>query len=91
MTVAMVINNPNGSEELYEKLPADLGVERPLGGIVHLAGPTSDGGWRVIDVWDSVEEASAFLRERFAPALRAAGVDGDPPEPEFWPIHKLMT
>lgn len=91
MTVAMVINNPNGSQELYERLRADLGVDRPLGGIAHIAGPTESGGWRVIDVWDSVEEASTFLRERFAPALRAAGVEDDPPQPEFWPVHHVMT
>jgi hypothetical protein len=91
MPVAMVIDNPDGSQELYERLRTDLGVERPLGGIVHLAGPTTEGGWRIVDVWDSVDEASEFLRERFAPALRAAGVTSDPPEPEFWPIHSIMT
>lgn len=91
MTVAMVLNNPAGSQELYERLRADLGIERPLGGTIHLAGPTSEGGWRVVEVWDSVEEASEFLQKRFAPALRAAGVDADPPAPEFWPIHNLVT
>lgn len=91
MPVAMMIDNSNGSQALYEKIRAELEIEQPLGGKVHLAGPIPDGGWRVIEVWDSVEEASEFLRERFAPALRASGADGDPPEPQFWPIHTLMT
>lgn len=91
MAVAMILDNPAGSQELYEKLKVDLGVDRPLGGIAHLAGPTTQGGWRVIEVWNSVEEASEFLRERFGPALRAAGVEGDPPQPEFWPLHDVIT
>lgn len=91
MTVAMMINNPTGSQDLYERVLAELGTETPLGGHLHLAGPTPDGGWRVIEVWDSVEDASTFLRERFAPALRAAGVTTEPPQPQFWPIHRVST
>lgn len=87
----MVIDNPAGSQELYERLRADLGIDHPLGGIMHLAGPTTEGGWRVIEIWDSVEEASQFLQERFAPALRAAGVNEAPPKPEFWPVHHILT
>jgi hypothetical protein len=91
MTVAMLIDNPNGSQELYEMLRSELGFDRPLGGKAHVAGPLPDGGWRVIEVWDSVEEASAFLRDRFVPALRAAGFTGEPPQPEFWPVHSVLT
>lgn len=91
MTVAMMINNPAGSEELYEKVMAELDTAAPLGGRLHLAGPSPDGGWRVIEIWDSAEEASTFLRDRFAPALRAAGVTTEPPQPEFWPVHNLST
>ncbi len=91
MTVAMLIDNPNGSQELYEKLRSEIGLTQPAGGKAHIAGPGPDGGWRVIEVWDSIEEASAFLRDRFAPALRAAGVTGEPPQPQFWPVHNLMT
>ena len=90
MTVAMLLDNPNGSQELYEKLRSEIGLTKPAGGTVHLAGPGPDGGWRVLEVWDSVDEASAFLRDRFAPALRAAGYTGEPPQPQFWPVHNLM-
>ena len=65
MAIAMLVDNPDGSQEVYEKVRADLGLEAPAGGIVHLAGPGPNGGWRVIEVWDSVEEASRFLKERF--------------------------
>jgi hypothetical protein len=42
-------------------------------------------------VWDTEEEARRFLRERFGPALRAAGAPGPPPDPEFWPLYRLVT
>lgn len=91
MTVAMLIDNPHGTQELYERIRAEIGLTGPAGGRAHLAGPGPNGGWRVVEVWDSIEEASAFLKDRFVPALRAAGVTGEPPQPEFWPVHNLMT
>jgi hypothetical protein len=91
MPVAMLIDNPNGSQEVYEKLRAKLEVDGPLGGVAHIAGPGPAGGWRVIEVWDSVEEASRFLKERFQPALAELGVTGEPPQPQFWPVHACLT
>jgi len=87
MTIAMLIDNPAGSQELYERILDNLGLDLPLGGTLHLAGPSPSGGWRVIEVWNSPEEAKSFLTERFAPALRAAGFEGEPPTPQFWPVH----
>ncbi len=91
MAIAMLVDNPDGSQELYEKLRSQLGIDAPLGGILHVAGPAPSGGWRVIEVWESVEEASRFLKERFAPALQAAGFTGPPPQPQFWPVHNCLT
>lgn len=91
MAVAMLIDNPDGSQELYEKLLTEMGLERPAGGTVHVAGPSPNGGWRVIEVWDSAEEASRFLKEQFGPALKALGFSGRAPEPQFWPVHNYMT
>ena len=91
MAVAMLIDNPDGSQETYEKLLTELGLEQPAGGTVHVAGPSPNGGWRVIEVWESVEEASRFLKEQFGPALKAVGFTGRPPEPQFWPVHNYMT
>ncbi len=89
MAVAMMIDNPQGSQELYEKIRAHIGLEKPAGGIFHIAGPSPNGGWRVIEVWDTEEEAARFLQERFIPALRELGVEGPPPR-EFWPVHNAM-
>ena len=91
MAVAMMLDNPEGSEELYERLRARLRLDAPAGGNIHVAGPGPRGGWRVVEVFDSVEDASRFLEEELVPALAEAGVSGRPPEPEFWPVHNSMT
>lgn len=90
MAVAMMLDNPDGSQELYEKLRARLHLDAPAGGTLHLAGPSPRGGWRVVEVFDSVEAASRFLKDQLLPALKEAGVSGRPPEPEFWPVHNYM-
>ena len=86
MSIAMLVDNPAGSRELYEHILDNLGQDVPLGGVLHLAGPGPEGGWRVIEIWASTEEAKHFLTERFAPALRAAGFDGPVPQAQFWPV-----
>jgi hypothetical protein len=70
MPIAMLVDNPEGSQELYEKIRKQLGLEAPAGGILHFAGPSPTGGWRVIEVWESEEDARRFLSERFGPAPR---------------------
>jgi hypothetical protein len=89
MSVVMMIDNPHGSQEIYEKVVSS--VTLPIGGRVHVAGPRPGGGWRVIEVFAGEEEGRRFLRENLGPALRAAGAPGPPPEPEFWPLHRLET
>jgi hypothetical protein len=89
--IAMLVDNPEGSQETYEKVRNELGVEAPAGGVLHIAGPSPAGGWRVIEVWESEEDAHRFFNERLQPALKAAGgLTGRPPQPQFWPVHNLM-
>lgn len=91
MAVAMLVDNPDGSQEIYDMVRKNLGLESPAGGILHVAGPSPNGGWRVIEVFDSIEDASRFLKERLGPAFAAAGYTGQIPQPEFWPVHNYLT
>ena len=91
MPIAMLVDNPAGSQELYDSLRKELGLEAPAGGILHLAGPSPNGGWRVIELFESQEDASRFLTERFGPALRAVGSAAQPPQPQFWQVQNYMT
>ncbi|MGH2826966.1 MAG: hypothetical protein ACRDKF_08340 [Actinomycetota bacterium] len=90
MAVAMMVDNPEGSQEGYNAVRNKLGLERPAGGIFHVAGPSPNGGWRVIEVWESEEDAKRFVKERLMPAFEAAGT-APPPPPQFWPVHNSMT
>ncbi len=91
MAIAMLLDNPNGSQEIYDRVRELLGLERPAGGIFHVAGPGPNGGWRVIEVWESEDDANRFFQERLRPAFEAVGVSGPPPTPQFWPAHNYMT
>ena len=90
MAIAMMVDNPEGSQEIYDQVRGELGLEKPAGGIFHVAGPSPNGGWRVIEVWESEEDANRFLKERLQPAFEAVGVPGGA-QPEFWPVHNYMT
>jgi hypothetical protein len=90
MAVAMLIDNPSGSQEIYEQLRERIGLDKPAGGIFHVAGPSPNGGWRVIEIWESEEDAKRFLAERLGPAAEAVGTP-PPPPPELWPVHNYMT
>lgn len=90
MAVAMMVDNPNGSEEIYERVRKQVGLERPAGGIFHVAGPSPNGGWRVIEVFESEEDAKRFANERLRPAFEEVGA-APPPPPELWPVHNYMA
>jgi hypothetical protein len=90
MAVAMMVENPEGSQEVYDKVREQLGLEKPAGGIFHAAGPSPDGGWRVIELWESEEDAKRFVKERLLPAFKAVGAP-TPPPPQFWSVHNYMA
>lgn len=90
MAIAMMVDNPEVTQEIYDRVRERLGLEKPAGGIFHAAGPSPDGGWRVIEVWESEEDAKRFVKERLLPAFEAVGA-APPPPPQFWPVHNYMA
>ncbi|MDQ6915836.1 MAG: hypothetical protein M3155_08505 [Actinomycetota bacterium] len=55
--------------------------DRPAGCIFHSAGPGPDGGWRVVDVWESRQDFERFQQERLFPALSEVFGDQMPAPP----------
>ena len=91
MPIAMLVDNPEGSQEIYDKVREHLALEdKPAGGIFHAAGPGPNGGWRVVEVWESQEALDRFVEDRLGPAFEAVGMTGRP-EPQQWEIHSYMT
>lgn len=60
----------------------------PAGCTAHIAGPSPDG-WRVITVWDTQEQATAFGRDVLGPKLKELGVA--PVAPVVYPAHNVIS
>jgi hypothetical protein len=89
--IALLVDDPEGSQEVYDRVQAQLNLDgRPAGSILHFAGPSPTGGWRVVEAWESEEAAWRFLKERLEPAFKAVGAPGRP-QPEFWLVHSYTT
>ena len=74
MTVALIIDLPGVTAEQYEAVTAEVtGDGWPAEIIAHYAGP-ADGGWKVVDVWQSREAFDSFAEEKLGPAMGQQGV-----------------
>jgi hypothetical protein len=77
------IRRLTGGKKTRADSPADWPVE---GLLVHVAGE-AEGGFRVVDVWESEEALRRFL-ETLAPILQELGAEG---EPEIYPTHAFVS
>jgi quinol monooxygenase YgiN len=92
MPIAMVFDLPGFTQDHYEQIrgavaPGNRASDISTGLLYHVAGPT-DGGWRVIEVWESQEVADRFFQETLAPAFQQANVQGT--QPQVFPVHNTM-
>ena len=76
-----VVRSMTGKERMES--PTDWPVE---GLLVHSAGE-AEGGFRVVDVWES-EEAAQRFGERLMPVLEEAGVEA---QPEMYEAHTFVS
>jgi hypothetical protein len=89
MPVAMLMEIEGGTQAQYDAVMAELQLESmPEGGIAHISAPM-DGGWRVLDVWQTREHFERFYAERLQRAIQNAGVP--PAEPKFQELHNVMS
>ena len=45
----MLVDSPEGTAEIYDKVRRQFGAEQSAGSIFPIAGPSPDGGFRVIN------------------------------------------
>jgi hypothetical protein len=66
------------TESDARRVEAEIGDLVPDGLVAHVAGPSPDGGWQIIDVWESEAQCNAFRAEHLVPAVARAteGVPG---------------
>jgi hypothetical protein len=77
----------------YDAVAAEVGKDEPDGLLIHTAGFDHDAGvFRILDVWETREQADRFMTERLNPIvermMEAAQSAGDtsftPPNREGW-------
>lgn len=89
MAIALVLDLPGVTSEQYETARGLLAGGQPDGNLVHVAGPT-DGGWRVVEIWESPAAAEAFFAsEATRRAFQMAGIP--PAQPAVFPVHALAA
>jgi hypothetical protein len=80
----------NGTQEQYDAIHRRMQVDSnpPEGMIFHMAGPI-EGGWGVIDVWESRDHFDRFFESRQQPAIGELGerTFQTPPEIKEFPVH----
>lgn len=90
MAIGILIEIPGGTQRQYDQVmqKLQLGGKPAPGGLYHVAGPM-DGGWRVVDVWESKEAFDAFFQAKLQQALKEAGVP--PFQPKVFPVHNSIA
>jgi len=91
MSVAVIVDLPNGNQQRYEQVSAVIFPDGklPEGWELHFAGPI-EGGWRVVNVVPSQEAFETFAREKLQPAFEQAGEGDIVPELTFFPVYRLI-
>ena len=96
MAVAMFQEMPGGNAEMYDAVNAKMDVENdpPAGLILHSAGLTPSGAWRIFDVWESAEAYERFSEGRLKAAIEEVMGDAPPPAgaptSEVYELHNVL-
>jgi hypothetical protein len=89
MPVLMIGEVPNLTEETYAGMVGQL---MPLmrdskGFISHAGGPSPNGGWRVVEVWESEQDGQAWFEANVKPNLPPGVV----PNRQYFTLHTAFT
>jgi len=91
MAVGIRIKLPGITQEQFDTAHDAINPDRspPKGLIFHASGPI-DGGWGIIDFWESRADFDAFA-SRISAGMETAGVQptGEPDIKEF-PVHETI-
>jgi hypothetical protein len=89
MAVGIRLKLEGGTADLIDRLneAIDPDGNPPDGLLFHASGPV-DGGWGVLDFWESRAHFDTFAAERIGPAMATLGVPGGPPDIHEFPVHE---
>ncbi|GAC1365752.1 MAG: hypothetical protein NVS2B12_26510 [Ktedonobacteraceae bacterium] len=87
MAIGVLYESDTITQGQYEKIIELFQGRSANGRVFHVAGPRENGGWRVVDVFESPAEFEAF-GQMFGPILQEAGIQ--PPQITVWPLHTML-
>jgi hypothetical protein len=89
MAVGIRFKIPGVTAEQFDQLNAVVDPDNnpPEGLLFHASGPV-DGGWGIIDFWESRAHYDTFAAERIGAAMAAIGATGPAPEVHEFPVHE---
>jgi hypothetical protein len=87
MAIGINATLPGVTAAQFDAMDQAVGSEPPAGLIFHASGPV-DGGWQVIDFWESREQFEQFIAERVGPAMAQAGAA--PPQISEFHVHEYL-
>ena len=88
MSVMMISEVSGQSPHGYDGMLALVGdaLREAPGFVMHVSHPV-EAGWRIVEVWNSQEDAARFFAAHVAPHLP----DSIRPKLSFQPLHSLLT
>jgi hypothetical protein len=90
VAIARIVETEISTGE-YDQMREHLGIgdTPPPGGVLHVAAVGDGGKVRIIEVWDSREEAEAWGAKVMA-VREELGVGGGPPSIEYFDVHSVV-
>ena len=87
MAVLMISEVGGQSPQGYDGMLALVGraLKQAPGFVMHMAHP-AEGGWRIVEVWQSQDDATRFFAAHIAPNLP----EGIRPKLSFQSLHSLV-
>ena len=94
MAIVRMVSPREVTYDVYQQVEGKLDVANnpPDGLIVHTASVV-DGKLKIVDIWESEEQAQRFGEERLGPAIMEIAGDqvGGPPEPGQIQIYEIKS
>lgn len=91
MAIGLRMKIEGGTAEMYDGLDGGMNIDAdpPEGLIFHAAGPI-EGGWGILDFWESREDFDRFQENRLGPAMAEMGdLPAGPPDIVEFPVHNI--
>ena len=92
MAIGLRLKFEGGTQDQYDAMHSHMGIDAnpPEGLIFHASGPI-EGGWGIIDFWESRDHFDRFQSGRLGPAIGELGdrAPQTPPDIKEFPVHHL--